>query len=801
MARLFYFTSRFAALALLVSVMACSVPDLDRYDPVQGELTGMDVSAPVSVVRDKNGCVHIAAENDEDLFYAVGFSMAQDRFMMMEMFRRAGAGRLSELIGSPVKLLGVDLPHIDIMARTLQFERSAKEGVAAMDPESRALLEAFTRGVNKYLESGGRGIQFNATFGQEPAPWTMEDGYVVAGLMGLTMSYSAYLDEYYLERIRRDHGDEVRDFFMPHYPDDWVIITRDEPLLAAAPRPFLPGPLEGLGSNNWALAGNRTRSGKPLLCNDPHVPITIAPTFWYHCHIKSPNYDVMGLMFSGFPCYGAATNGKLGWVLTNVGMDYVDLWREKVNPDDPSEYMAKGEWVPFEIEKGEVKISGKKPLAYDMRHTRHGVVIEKDLLGWNVPSEPGEVMAIRFVDMDYAAFFKGYQEMARAKNLEEWKDGAAGMSMGPFAWNHTYADADGNIAYWTSGHIPIRSDNQGAIARKGWEEESDWRGFVPFQDNPHLVNPKKGYIATANNRVETPDYPYYITQGYIGPSRAHRISELIEEKPIHDAEDMKRIQYDVSVYSARTMVPLILGDLEGTSDPVLKKAAAILREWEGRGYRADLDSRGVCVYEFFTTKFPEAVFGDELKGTLTVAMRASSLMQEGLNKIIDDPDNAWYDDVRTMKRETRKDITRKTMRRAMKRMYRNQGLLASRWRWGDVSVLTLSPAFVSIPGATKKYSKGPYPVPGTGETINAANHFGLGPLGYMDFVGPSSRIIVDFDDPRKIIFNATSGNGDNPRSARYNNLMPAWLEGQYFIMSMDEQDYRDQMMGELIIAP
>ncbi len=779
----------------------CHIPDMERFDPVSGSLENMGVAESVHVVRDRNGIAHISAENDEDLFFAIGFSMAQDRFLIMDMLRRAGRGNISALVGSPVKYKGMSVDNIDKALQAFLFEEAAKKGVADLDPQNRKLLEAYTRGVNKYLEQGGKTIAIYKTWNSEPEQWRMEDCFLCAEIMGLTMTISSLVEEYYLERIRREHGDSVRDLFVPRYPDDATIITRDALMLADASvniqRPFgLPG------SNNWAIAGSRTVSGLPLLNNDPHVPNTIIPTFWWHCRLKSDNYDIMGLMFPGLPCFGAATNGKLSWALTNVMADYIDIWREKVNPDNPDEYMLNGKWVPFKKVERELKIKGrKKPKRFTMRMSEHGVILEQELLGWKVNEQPGEVLAMKYVDMDLARFFSGYQAMALAKDFDEWLAGAKDESWGPFAWNHTYADDQGNIAYWASGHFPIRGDNQGYIARKGWEPEQEWQGYVPFEENPHLVNPDKGYIATANNRVELPGYPYYITVDYAGPSRAARISEMIEQKEKHDVEDMKRMQYDVMVWSAQDMVPIILEDLKLSDKPVLVEAAKILEEWAVAGYISDEDSRGTCVYEVFMTKLSAAVFKDEIGKSIARGASNGGLFSAGLEKIIHDPTNVWFDDIKTNKTETRSHIVHKTMQESMKYLRKKLGRNSTQWRWGDISTITLSPSAIGMPGMTKRFGQGPYPLPGTGQTVRAGDQLFLGSLGFKGAIGPSSHWIVDFRDPTRAYYNATAGMADDPNGERYTNLTQDWFDGRYQVMSMHEEDYRDGMMGELVLKP
>jgi penicillin amidase len=786
----------FAAVALFLAA-GCLLLPTDRFDPISGELSGMGVKAPVTVARDKFGIAHIRAENAEDLFFAAGYAMAQDRFMMMDLLRRAASGRLSELLGSPAKYGDFDLPRLDIGLRAFRFEEAAKKGVAELDPENRRLLEAFTRGINRFLQDGGDTLAIYRAWKVPPTPWRMEDSFLSADVMGLSMTITSFFEEYYLERIRMEQGDTVRDLFVPRYPDSAAIITRDEPIAAAAffPRAF------GLGSNNWAVAGSRTVSGLPLLNNDPHVPDTLIPTFWWHCQLEGGGYDIMGLMFPAIPTFGAATTGKLGWALTNVMADYIDIWREKVNPANPNEYKFEGKWKPFTLETGEVRVKGGRTVKYTRRVSAHGVVIDEKLLGWKVAHEPGEVLVMRYVDLDHARFFRGYQAMARAKNFDEWLKGAEDESWGPYAWNHVYADAEGNIAYWASGHIPIRKDNQGYIARRGWEVDQEWQGYVPFADNPRLVNPKKGYLASANNRAEVPGYPYYITVDYAGPSRAERISRLIEAKPKLDTEDMKRIQYDVVDLSAATMVPIVLADLAGAAEPDLKLAGDLLREFQAAGYSTDADSRGTVVYSVFMVMFVPEVFVDEIGEAITRNAGNLSLYSAALEKIIADSNSPWFDDRRTPERETRRELTRRAMLEALKYCRQKLGADPAKWRWGDLSRLNLSPSIVSIPGVTKKYARGPFPLPGTGETVRAGDQLFLGRYGFQGALGPSTHFIVDFQHPRQALFNCSAGMSDNPQSARYDNLTADWLAGKYQTMSMDEADWRPGMMGEVVFLP
>ncbi len=790
-------------IVLAVFLVHCGGRKVVRFDPVTGDVPNCGTSAPVRIVRDAQGVPHIIAGTDEDLFFGLGYTMAQDRFTEMDILRRAAEGRLSELFGSPFRIAGFEIAMFDRAMRIFRFEELGRRGLAEMEPSDRALLDSFCRGINSYLDDSRGTLSFYTGLKIEPAPWKPEDSFASAGLFGLAMTIGGMLEEYYLHKLQRELGPDKAGLFMPYYPDGAPSITEDyEPGTAGMIEPLLYAlsGLDALGSNNWAVHGSRTESGRPLLCNDPHVPTFLVPTWWYHVHLKGGSYDVAGMMFPGLPAFGAALNGKTGWTLTNVGADYIDLFREKVNPDNPDQYLADGEWVEFEKKTVEIRLR-KKARTETLRLTRHGVVLDPDYLGFKLSAAEGEVLVMKFVDMDFGDFFRGYQMMAKARNWDEFLAGDRLMSRGPFAWNHTYADARGNIGYFTSGRLAVRPDNQGVLPREGWDSKNDWQGYVPFDEMPHLFNPRKGYIATANHRVDVPGYPHYIASSYSQPSRGIRINELIESKRVHGTEDMKRIQYDVAVVGARAKVPLMLEDLALCGDAGCGRAADMLKEWREQGYMAQEDSRGAAVYEVFWQMFGKAVFGDELKDIMGSAGGFAGAEGNALARILNDPDNAWFDDVNTKKRESRQDMTCAVMKKTMKYLKKKLGRDPAGWRWGDINRLSLTPTMVRIPGVWDRRLIGTFGMPGTNETVNASDSVFLKPVGFYNFVGPSTRFIVDFSEPRQFLWNASTGNSENNEGGRYSNTTRAWLDGGYFTLYMDEDKFRQQSMGEVVLLP
>lgn len=414
----------FLVLTICLSLVLGCAGKVVRFDPLSASRSGYPVAAPVEIVRDQQGVPHILADNAADLFFGLGYAMAQDRFTELDILRRLARGELAELLGVPIKISGLSVTHVDLALRTFCFRERAEQGLAGMAPEDRALLEAFASGISRFVEDAGETLTLYRMLRQKPAAWRPEDSLALAEMMGMSQTTGSIIAEYYLERLRRLLPAEDWEVFAPFYPAEGPIITDDRPWSAPAAGLDFPGGPR-LGSNNWVVSGQKTETGRPLLANDPHVPTFLVPTFWYHVHLRGAGYDVAGMMFPGFPCFGAANNGQVAWALTNVMADHVDIFREKVNPENPDLYLADGQWVPFAKQEEVVKRLIGRPLKFTLRRTRHGVVMDSGVPGWKVDSAPDEVLVFKFIDTDLPRFFHGYQVMAQARDAQEFQIGRA----------------------------------------------------------------------------------------------------------------------------------------------------------------------------------------------------------------------------------------------------------------------------------------------------------------------------------------------------------------------------------------
>lgn len=778
-------------------------------------LKGSGLKDKVKIVRDENYLPHIIGSNDEDIYFGLGFAMAQDRISQLDILRKTAQGRLGEIMGKSPSYKGLNIAEFDVIFKSFRYSEDADAGYKALKPEYRRLLDSFSNGINRYIREVGNRLPFEAaTMGVETVPWKPQDSFTIMGLFGLSMTFDALFNEYYMDRIAAKLGPEKMKIFLPQYPSFAPTITAQNhdgdfirPMSAL--KLFLDENVSHpIGSNNWAVGASRSANGHAMLANDPHVPLPNIPTFWYHCHLQGGSFDAMGMMFPGFPAFGAASNGKISWGLTNAQADYIDTYREKVNPENPNQYLYKGKWEEFKVVTGELKIKGeKKTVPYSYRMTRHGSVIENGMVGdykirkW----APGEVMAVKFVDVDLATFFSGYVDIAKTQNWTEFREACSRIAHGYVAWNHVYADIDGNIGYQTTGPVPIRADNQGYTIHDGATGEGDWIGYVPFEKLPSVFNPSKGYVLSANNRIVPDDYPYYIAHFYF-PYRATRINEFLAAREKVTVEDFMALHADTVDIPARNAVPYMIEDLESSGDAKMKLAAAILKQWQGQEYRADIDKVGPSIFHAFMIYFPHEIFADEFGKEMTrpIVDRYSYLTTPVALRLMADPKDAWFDDLTTPAVETRRDITLRSMEQALKWLEKLMGKDMTKWEWGKIHRIKFGSAINLFPPPYTQGGevliRGPYPHPGTDDTVNLGAGIALSD-GFRVVAGPSSRLIVDFSHPDWIFTIASTGMSSNPTMPNYDNLMDKWRKCEYVRMDFKPENYSKNARGTISIEP
>ena len=802
------------------------------FPDVDGTVSVPGLGADVEVIRDSMGIPHIYADTVEDLFLAQGYVHAQDRFFQMDFWRHISYGRLSEMFGAAQ----VDT---DRFLRTMDWGGLAEGQYEAETDEVRSILDAYTAGVNAYLETRSPAeLGFEYTVIEalardyEPEPWTPAQS--LAWGKAMAWELGGNLDKE-IERaiLAGDVGaDRVAQLFPP-YPYDRhpvIVPTTDTGIEASADaRPRIPdgavaaleaahdairaidellatGRDGAVGSNSWVISGAHSPSGAPMLLNDPHLGSQM-PSIWYqvglHCRQVTEDcpFDVAGFSFAGVPGVVIGHNAEIAWGFTNVGPDVQDLYIEKVNPDDEFQYELDGEWVDMTVRTETIEVAGGEPVDVTVRSTVHGPIIS-DTYGLLDDFDAAEglpepyALALRWTGLDDSASIAG--PIAAFNTAANWEDfRAAAQTFSVPAQNLVYADRSGNIGYQMPGAIPIRSEGDGTYPVPGWTGDHTWEGFVPFEDLPSSYNPSSGWIVTANNAVVDGSWDGLITEDWSYGYRARRIVDLVTASLGSGLEDQALIQLDGRDLNAETLRPIALSALAPEPDSVAGDAADALAAWD---LQNDLDSTGAAVWNALWRHLLARTFHDEIREDFWP--EGGDRWFEVMRALITDPDDPWWDDTTTDRREDRDEILRLAFADAIAELRDILGDEVTAWRWGDLHTITFENQSLGNSGIgliEDRFNRGPYAVAGSRSVPNAVGWDA--DVGYeVDWV-PSMRMLVDLADlsaSRAIHTTGQSGHTDHPH---YDDMIPLWIAGETVPMLWERSDIEADAEATLILTP
>ena len=737
------------------------------------------IAAPVTIETDAHGVPTIRAASEADALFGLGYVHARDRLWQVEYQRRIGAGRLAEILGPP-------LVETDRFLRTIGFRRAAESAWRALPAEQRRLVEAYTRGLNAYLVSSwARPIEFRIV--RCPAsPFEPVDVLTWAKLMAWDLAGNAR-NEIRRARFIEAVGPKRAAELLPPVPQTPTILedgewqmppipirntehgSRNTEIPTALLKPLdelfaLAGARDpddpGLGSNSWVLAGSRTTTGKPILANDPHLALR-TPSVWYLARLIAPGYSVVGATLPGVAGVVIGANDRIAWALTSLEPDVQDLFVEEPDPADRSRYLWRGSSRAFEIRRERIRVRGGPDVVFDVRRSVHGPIVTDVLDG---AASLGSAVALRWTALDDTdSTARAIEGINRASSWTEFLE-AVRFFHAP-AQNFLYADADGHIGYTASGTIPIRPHADGLLPVSGAGHD-DWGGYVPFDDLPRALDPARGFLVAANNRVTSTAYPHALTRDWPEPYRARRISDRIEAHQKLSVADVRSIQLDRVSLQATELLPLLLSTVP--ADAASRDALATLSSWN-REFAPD--SAAAAIYAAWyngLAKMPEDELGDTPPGTV----RSRFLIEALSSK------SSWCDDVRTPARETCAHFRARTLREAVSHLSRRLGSDPREWRWARLHRARLPHGiFDAVAGLRRLFSletgQG-----GDASTVNVGAYRLDGSFRMTD--GPSYRQIVDFSDPAGSLFVHTTGQSGNVFDRRYRDLLPLWRKGRYF---------------------
>lgn len=815
-----------AAAALMLPATAACVATLTRraLPRIKGELMLPGLEGEVRVDYDRWGVPHIQSRSLEDAIFAQGFVTAQDRMIQLELFRRIGAGTLAEVMGR--KALS-----IDTFMRDMGMRRTASRIAEYLPSDTRRYLERYAAGINAYLQSrrSALPIELILLAAGRPRPWTVVDSLNSLLFFNWTMD-ATWTADLMRGRLIRSLGRKEAEMLLPASGPTSrpaVAYGEGEPPASVDPSPdceldFLPFKeddppwmvkkvfVHAQGSNNWTLRGARTSTGKPYLCNDPHVQHTI-PTLFYLSHIRSqqPHCDVIGATFPGIPGVFIGRNEHIAWGATSLSPDVVDLYIETFEDETSLRYRAGGGWEEAESTEEVIKVFPGRKVRHQVISTRRGPLIAR---------KGNKGLALKWVGHDPENDSAGcFVRLGLAKDWEEFNRGLEGYS-GP-AVNLVYADTEDNIAYVAAGRIPLRQGHDGSVPLPGDDAAYEWRGYIPAQEMPRTLNPEQGWIATANNQVVDAGYPYHLTSMWEPSCRQARIAELLEAREKHDLEHMRDIQGDIFTYHGSVLRREMMRACEEwkNASPHARKALDILSRWD---CRAAEDSAGQALYYVTWKVLTERLLRHRLGHRMYFEYTTSFFnVNHAVERILTARCEAWL----PPSASTFEELLLQCLEEAVVRLQVRFGTPAmEEWDWGRLHSLEIPHFMAALKPLDRLLNLGPVPFEGDGETVNCAFPAGdptiqvlarssMGGGSELPFLpgfhsdrvyaGPVFRMIVDLSPHGRSVWSLDVGQCAHPMSRFYRDFFPVWKKVGHVPMAFRDEEVREATYSTLLLKP
>ena len=820
-------TIAFLLLLLAMAVLVVPAFYIFTHKPlpqVQGDITVDGIEKRITVIRDGNAVPHIYASTRHDLFFASGFVQAQDRLFQMDLMRRLSEGRLAEWLGE-------DALDSDRFARVIGFGRAARRNFEHLPTESMEAVMAYTEGVNAYIERRKSNLPLEYRVFGAAEPWTPVDTLAVTLYIGWGLT-GDWRTELLRLGLATEGGVERAFQVMPMYESGgpyiipepyWPAPARDGDTLAMMPYGLDPDRTRTAASeilrmdsefrkfinpatsasNSWVVDGSLTESGKPILCNDPHLQLTL-PSVWYEMHLVGPGHEATGVTFPGVPLIVLGHTRDIAWAATTTGADMDDLFVEELHPDDPYRYRYRDKWEKFEVVEEVILVKdGEGPFReekVEVRISRHGPVID-DVV--DVGPERDRAITLAWTGHRVTDGVGAFMAVAEAKDWESFKKGI--QKLGCPVQNWLYADVNGNIGYIAAGLFPVRPNHNGTFPAPG-TGEYDWQGFVPLDDLPQLKNPARGYILTANNKVMPEEtVPYTISVNYDPPYRAIRIEEMLLEKggKKWDADALSKLQMDVLSVRARRLLPVFLSalDKERGGDDDLDRAWRQLEGWD-----AEMDEKETAP-TLFASAYWHALrftYEDEMAPELFRLFTRIQAGENAFDNILESGDSGLFDDQRTAGVEDRDDIIVLAVKAAVDELSEEAGARMTEWEWGRFHVLKLEHPIGQAPQFRRvadwfNVNQGPIPLSGGRNTVNK----GAWPLGEGFEIkgGPSMRHVVDMAAIPEATMSYPGGQSGQPFSPHYSDFLEGWTKGEGHRMLIDREDITGQSKATITLNP
>ena len=763
-----------------------------------GNITLPGLAGPVDVRFDTFAVPHIYAKNKTDAYYALGYVHAQERLFHMELLRRLAKGELAEILGPKLK-------STDSFFRTLRLNQFGREYMQKTDKTTPAfkVSQAYLDGINHYIHTRPAPIEFDI-LKIPKTDYLLSDIISVAGYMAYSFA-AGFKTDPVLTFIRDELGQAYlsdMDYLASATPplklltDTHKSLARMAGLVADIETRYSPvGFFEG--SNAWAVMGNKTVSGKPILSGDPHIAHS-CPSVWYEAHLVTPDLNFYGHFLSGVPMALMGFNQKVAWTLTMFQNDDVDLFVEKPNPKNPDQVWSDGKWTDLESEQEIIKVKNEEDLVLKVRSSKHGPIINDILDPLNKEKRP---VAVSWAFHDFSNdILSGFYELSRIDTVFDAPE--ALRKIHAPGLNFVMGDASGNIGWWAVAKLPKRPGHVDPnFIQDGSDPSNDYIGAWPFEANPQFINPESGIIVSANHQPQ--DFGNGTVPGYYNlDNRAKRIETLLSQKEKNwSPKDMETIQLDTQSAFYKRIKELQVAVLKSIpaiqTDAISKKAFDAFERWDGF-HR--LDTRGAAVFYTLHYYLVKAVFEDDLGEDLFKAFLRTRLPDKAVLKIMGLENSPWWDDRTTSKKESQKDMVSKAWFQTVDKLKQVSGSDPERWVWGDLHTVEYVHAMGRKKPLDKLFNIGPFKIEGSRDVPNYQG-FRIGPPPFDVYIGPSTRRIFDFADPDHSLGINPTGQSGYFFDPHYDDQAQMYLTGKYRIQLMDKTEIEKATASLLKLIP
>ena len=791
--------------ALVLSIAAGIIYLISAPTNPSGKRIIKSLGDSVAITFDESDIPHIQAKSSSDALFALGYLHASERSWQMEINRRLSSGRLSEILGK-------ETLAIDRFIRTLGIKHAAEKQFDRYPIATKRLLQSYADGVNAGNAHLGWAlpVEYFLT-GSKPGHWSPTDSVAWMLMMALDLGGNWHKELQRLELsqfLTTKQVWEVMPAYTPGEPvsnADFAKMYRD--INVFNPNPLardqkskklpateltlneVPGGKDGIGSNNWALSGKLTASGKPLLANDPHLGLS-APAIWYMAHLEAPDLNVIGATLPGIPAVVLGRTDKFAWSFTNTGPDVQDLYIEQLDPKNPGLYRGPEGPLAFKVRQEIIDIKGESSLRFLVKETRHGPVISESYARAKRAIDTDRfVLALRWTALDIEnQSVAGLFDMNHAKDLDAFKQ-ALRKNYAPMQ-NVVMADTDGNISYQAAGVAPKRTLHQGLYGvapALGWEKQYDWTGYVPFDQLPNSNNPDANWIATANQKVLASNDPNPLTGDWDLPTRYDRIVDLIKGKSVHDLASMKSMQADTLSLGATPLLELFKS--AQSKHPAAQQAIELSRNFDGD---MKIDSTGALIFNAWADQLSRKLFGR--LGYLFKENYGARNFRQPLILQLQNPNSPWCDDSQTEQIESCAETSNAAFDKALEQLSAQFGNNPKNWVWGNAHIavsehrpLSKVPLLGSLFNLTQPFPGDSFSINvGRLELLRADNPF-------ETKQAPSLRTLYDLSDLEQSLFIYQTGQSGWVQNKLYRNMSALWANNEYLPLQMKPQKISRQL--------